>query len=156
MINKHTHAEPHYLVRFSFDPNSVAMANGDSHIILGGYSGSTIALRVEFGYSTGGYQILAGLVDDGSTWTETDWFPLSDASHLLQFDWRSASGAGANNGGLVLWRDGVQQQLVAGIDNDTRRMERVLLGALAGIDTATRGTYYFDAFESKRQTYIGP
>ncbi|HKY53508.1 MAG TPA: Ig-like domain-containing protein, partial [Anaerolineales bacterium] len=24
------------------------------------------------------------------------------------------------------------------------------------IDTGTRGTYYFDAFESRRQTYIGP
>ena len=24
------------------------------------------------------------------------------------------------------------------------------------IDAGTRGTYYFDAFESRRQTYIGP
>src|SRR5687768_6312782 len=29
-------------------------------------------------------------------------------------------------------------------------------GALTGMDTSTRGTYYFDAFESRRQTYIGP
>jgi len=25
-----------------------------------------------------------------------------------------------------------------------------------GVNTGTRGTYYFDAFESRRQTYIGP
>jgi len=25
-----------------------------------------------------------------------------------------------------------------------------------GVDTGTRGTYYFDAFESRWQTYIGP
>ena len=55
-----------------------------------------------------------------------------------------------NNGGLVLWIDGVQKQTLTGIDNDTRRMERVLLGALASIDTGTRGTYSFDAFASER------
>jgi hypothetical protein len=42
------------------------------------------------------------------------------------------------------------------MDNDTRRIDRVRLGALTGIDTGTRGTYYFDAFESRRQNYIGP
>jgi len=30
------------------------------------------------------------------------------------------------------------------------------LGALAGMDAGTSGTYYFDAFESRRQNYIGP
>ena len=30
------------------------------------------------------------------------------------------------------------------------------LGAVAGVDTGTRGTTYFDAFESRRDTYIGP
>jgi hypothetical protein len=35
-------------------------------------------------------------------------------------------------------------------------MDHARLGALTGIDTGTRGTYYFDAFESRRFTYIGP
>jgi hypothetical protein len=30
------------------------------------------------------------------------------------------------------------------------------LGAVAGIDSGTRGTIFFDAFESRRQSYIGP
>jgi hypothetical protein len=30
------------------------------------------------------------------------------------------------------------------------------LGALTGVDTGTRSTYYFDAFESRGQGYIGP
>jgi hypothetical protein len=29
------------------------------------------------------------------------------------------------------------------------------LGAIAGIDPLTHGTYFFDAFESRRQNYIG-
>jgi hypothetical protein len=71
-------------------------------------------------------------------------------------DWRTSTAAGANNGGLTLWIDGVQQANLTGVDNDTRRIERVRLGAVAGIDTGTRGTYYFDAFESRSLTYIGP
>jgi hypothetical protein len=44
----------------------------------------------------------------------------------------------------------VERSTIAGIDNDTRRVEQVGLGALMGMDTTTRGTYYFDAFESRR------
>ena len=52
--------------------------------------------------------------------------------------------------------DGIQQANLTGIDNDTLRIDRARLGALAGMDVGTSGTYYFDAFESRRQTYIGP
>jgi hypothetical protein len=93
-------------------------------------------------------------VNDGSTWTETNWFTISDAPHSIEVDWRASTGA--NNGGLTLWIDGTQQADLTGVDNDTRRIDRAMLGALAGIDGGTRGTYYFDAFESRRQTYIGP
>jgi parallel beta-helix repeat protein len=150
-------AESRYRARFYFDPNSISMANGDAHILFRGYHGSsTVALRVEFGYSSGAYRIRAALVNDGSTWKNTDWFTISDAPHAIELDWRAAIGAGANNGGLTLWIDGAQSADLTGIDNDTRRIDRITLGALAGIDTGTRGTYYFDAFDSRRQSYIGP
>jgi hypothetical protein len=45
---------------------------------------------------------------------------------------------------------------LTGIDNDTKRVEMVRLGAVTGIDSGTRGTYYFDTFESHRTGYIGP
>ncbi len=157
VTSDHPNAEPRYRLRFYFDPNSIAMANGDSHIIVRGYGGgSTIVLRVEFGFSNGAYRIRAGLLNDGSTWTETNWVTVSDAPHAIELDWRAASGAGANSGGLTLWMDNALQADLAGIDNDTRRMERVMLGALASVDSGTRGTYYFDAFDSRRQNYIGP
>ena len=38
----------------------------------------------------------------------------------------------------------------------SRRIDRVVLGAVDQLDNGTRGTYYFDAFESRRNTYIGP
>src|SRR5690606_26754897 len=63
--------------------------------------------------------------------------------------------AGANNGGLTLWIDGEQLAVLTGIDNDTRRIEVGVLGPELGVDSGTGGSYYFGAFESRRQTYIG-
>ena len=150
-------AEPRYRARFYFDPNSISMLSGDTHFIFRGYSGtSTIVLRVQFRFRSGAYQLRAGLVGDGSTWTNSSWLTISDAPHAIEMDWRAATAAGANNGGLTLWIDGVQRADLIGVDNDTRRIDRARLGAVSGIDTGTSGTYYFDAFESRRQSFIGP
>ncbi|HZM25447.1 MAG TPA: S8 family peptidase [Anaerolineales bacterium] len=149
--------EPRYGARFYFDPNSIPMGSGDNHYIFYGYSGtSTVVMRVQFRFSSGSYQLRAALRNDASTWTNTTWFTVSDAPHPIEIDWRAATAAGANNGALTLWIDGTQRANLTGVDNDTRRIDRVRLGAVAGIDTRTRGTYYFDAFESRRQTPIGP
>jgi hypothetical protein len=150
-------AEPRYRARFYFDPNSIVMGNNDNHYIFYGYSGSSpIVLRVQFRFSKGNYQLRAGLRNDGSTWTNTNWFNTSDAPHAIELDYQAATAPGANNGGLTLWIDNLQRASLSGIDNDTRRIDRVRLGPVAGIDNGTRGTYYFDGFESRRQTYIGP
>jgi hypothetical protein len=156
-------AEPRYRARFYFDPNSITMASGNAHFILNGIMGtSTAVVRVEFrcgsgcGVSGTSYQIRGRLINDGSTWINTSWFPITDASHFIEVDWRAATAVGANNGGLTLWIDGVEKANLTTVDNDTRKIDRVRLGAVAGIDAGTTGTYYFDAFESRRETYIGP
>jgi uncharacterized protein YjiK len=150
-------AEPRYRARFYLDPNSIQMAGGDNHYIFYGFSGtSTIVLRLQLRFSSGNYQLRAALRNDASTWTNSNWIAISDASHFIEVDWRAATAAGANSGGLTLWIDGSERANLNGVDNDTRRIDRVRLGAVAGIDTGTRGTYYFDAFVSRRQTFIGP
>jgi len=151
--------EPRYRVRFYFDPNSISMVSGDGHNTFLGYSGSatfTSVLRVGFGFSSGVYQVRVGLLNDSGTWINSSWFTISDAPHPIELDWKAATGAGANNGGLTFWIDGIQKANLTGVDNDTQRIDRVQLGAAAGIDSGTRGTYYFDIFESRRQTYVGP
>lgn len=137
------------------------MASNDAHLILMGRTANganvgATALQVEFRYSGGKYQIRALISDDGTVFTSSGWFTISDIQHSIELDWRASTALGANNGGLTLWIDGIQQANVTGIDNDTRRIESVRLGAVSGIDTTTRGTEYFDAFEAHRQTYIGP
>jgi hypothetical protein len=150
-------AEPRYRARFYFDPNSLTMVSGEAHFIFKGFTDtSTDVLQVEFRNSSGAYQLRAKLLNDSSAFVVTNWFTISDAAHFIELDWRAAIAAGANNGGLTLWIDGAQQADLTGVDNDTWWIDRARLGALAGIDAGTRGTYYFDAFESRRQSYIGP
>ena len=150
-------AERRYRARFHFDPNSIVMTNRDSHYLIHGYTGtSTVVLRVQFRFLNGNYQLNVGLRNDGGSWTSSSWFTISDAPHSVEIDWRASTTGGANNGGLALWIDGTQHANLTGIDNDTRRIDRIQLGAVTGIDNGTRGAYYFDAFESHREAYIGP
>jgi hypothetical protein len=149
-------AEPRYRARFYFDPNSITMANGDNFVLFKAYAGTnTAVVRVEFRQSSGSYQLRAALLNNSAGWVTSSWFTISDATHFFEFDWRAATAAGANDGGLTLWIDGTQQADLTGVDNDTLRIDSVQLGVF-GIDAGTSGTYYFDAFESRRQTYVGP
>lgn len=143
--------ESGYQVRFRFDPNTLAMAAGDLHTLFYGYVGaSTQVLRLELRFAAGQYQLRAALRNDATTWTNSAWFPISDASHLLQLTWRAATAAGANNGRLAFRIDNILKANLTGVDNDTRRIDRVRLGAVAGIDSGTRGSYFFDAFQANR------
>ena len=158
VIDDRPTAETRYRARFYFDPNSIPMAIGDAHLLFQGFTGSgtTQVLQLEFRFQSTGYEMRALLFNDVKVWISTNWIPLSDAPHALELDWRAATAVGANNGSLTIWIDGVQQADLTGVDNDTRRIDQVRLGAASGVDTGTRGTYFFDAFESRRLTYIGP
>jgi hypothetical protein len=150
-------AEARYRARFYFDPNSISMASGNSLYIFYGYtSGGAVVVRVEFGWSGSSYRIRAAVRDNSNNWITSSWFTITDTRHSIEFYWQAATGAGANNGGLTLWIDGTQQANLTGINNNLRRIDYIQLGAVAGIDNRTRGTTYFDAFESRRNTYIGP
>jgi hypothetical protein len=144
-------SETHYRASFLFDPNSIVMANSNAHYIFYGYTGtSTVVLRLELLYSSGTYNLRGSVSDNSTTFTNTNSFVVSDAPHKIELDWRAASASGANDGRLTIWMDGVQQVSLTNINNNLRRIDRVRLGPVAGIDTGTRGTYYFDAFESYR------
>lgn len=150
-------AEPRYRARFHFDPASIKMADGNAFVLFNGYQGkSTAVLQIEFRAFSGGYQCRGRVLNNGSQWTNTAWLPISDAAHSLELDWRAASAAGAQDGGLTLWVDGTQQADLASIANSNWRIDRVRLGMVAALDSGTRGTIYLDAFESHRQSYIGP
>lgn len=148
--------ETRYRARFYFDPNTITMAANNAHYLFYALNRDNVVVaRLELRRYNNNYQVRAGVVNDGTSWSNSAWFTLTDALHKLEIDWRASSGPGANNGGITFWVDDVQRGSFTNIDNDTRKVDYVRLGGVAGIDSGTRGTYYFDDFVSRRQSYIG-
>ena len=157
VVDESPEAEPRYRARFYFDPNSIPMEEGDAHSILHANQGiSTVVLDVEVRFSGGTYELRASALEDSAAWSSTAFYALADEPHVIELDWQAASAPGVLDGSLTLWIDGDQKEILSGLDNGLQQVDRVRLGPVAGIDTGTRGTYYFDAFESRRETYIGP
>jgi thermitase len=157
LVENSPNAEAHYRARFYFDPNSMPMVNGNAHTIFYGYRPNGVGLFQVTLYYNNGYQVRVGVVDDaGTTWKYNTYTLLSDGPHYLELEWQAATGAGANDGIMKFWVDGVQKGNLTGLDTDTCRVESVRLGAITGIDSTTRGSYFIDAFESHRASYIGP
>jgi hypothetical protein len=142
--------EPRYRARFYFDPNSITMANGNTHRIMVARNASVDLVRLEFRRANLNYQVRAIIRTDAGSYIGTSWYTITDAPHPIEIDWQAATSAGANNGSLSLWIDDTPSQTLSGIDNDTHRVEQARLGPLQGIDTGTSGSEYFDAFESRR------
>jgi hypothetical protein len=159
-------AETHYRARFYLNPNSISMADGMDFYIFTGYQTSSV-FQVQLGFfaSTGKYRIRLRQTNDSGTTTSTGWIDIdNNFSNVIEIEWWAASAAGANNGGANLWiNSGIgnpnppsPSASLSNLDNDTKRIEFVRLGAISGLNDGTLGTYYLDAFESRRQTYIGP
>jgi hypothetical protein len=157
VIDDTPNGETAYRARFYLDPNSIRMSDKEAFYLFNGYASPSVeVMRLEFRIFKGIYQIRASIRSDTNSWTTSSWINITDVPHVIELRWNAATAAGANNGSLTLWVDDVQAASLTRIDNDTRRMDQVSLGAVSEIDVGTRGTLYFDAFESRRQTYIGP
>jgi hypothetical protein len=52
--------------------------------------------------------------------------------------------------------DGVLQQTLTGLNTAAFTVDTVLLGPSGGLVATAGGTPYFDQFESRRTSYIGP
>ena len=144
-------AETRYRARFYFNPNSISMATGDNITLFQGLDASSaIVISIQFNRSSTAYQVRARAYDSGlTTFVNTPYFTISNAVHTLEVDW-------GNDGHLTFWIDGTQQANLTGINNSIYRIETVRLGAPTVSITGTSGSYYIDAFESRRFTYIGP
>ncbi len=146
-------SEAVYNIKFHFDPNSIAMADGDVNAILISYDSRATfvpAIGVDLRFFNGVYQLRARARLDSMTWVRTAWSTISDGEHQIEVEWDGASLPGDNDGKLKFKIDGVVRANRTGLNNDTFRIDRVRLGAVMGIDPGTRGIYFFDHFESYR------
>ena len=152
-------AESRYRARFWFDPNGFTPGTDTQRVlILQAFSRTPERkklLQMMVRRTSGQYRLMVKVrLDDGTSAT-TPWLPFSDAPHAIEIDWQRASSSLSADGRFELWIDGTSVATLTGLDNATRFLDFVRLGAV-GVRPTTTGTIYFDGFVSRRTTYIGP
>jgi subtilisin-like proprotein convertase family protein len=152
-------AEPRYRARFLFDPNGFlpGPGNGNTTVnLFAAFQGtSTRVITIVLRRRQGQYAVQAQAILDGGTQVSTAFANITDAPHAVELDWRRASAAGANNGSLQLWIDEAAAPTLGGLDNDTTGVDMARLGP-QNLQSGASGTLFFDRFESRRTTPIGP
>ncbi len=152
-------AEPRYRARFLFDPNSFLPGPGTGAAtawLFVAYQGtSTRTVTVVLRRRQGQYSVQGQVRVDGGGQNTTGFVNVADAPHAIEVSWQRATAAGANDGSLQLWIDSVSVALLPGLDNDTTRVDMARLGP-QNLQSGASGTLFFDRFESRRLTMIGP
>jgi hypothetical protein len=152
--------ENRYRARFRFDPNGFDPGEAAAHLRTRLFIAfqeapaqrlATVVLR----RMSGQYALSVRVRRDDGTRASTPFVNVTDAPHTVEIDWRRATAAGTNDGGLDLWIDGVAQGALTGLDNDAGQVDFARMGALS-VKSGAAGMLFFDGFESRRRTYVGP
>ena len=146
--------EPTYRARFYFNPNSTLTGNTQQDIFAGLNTAGTRIFRVQYRRTAaagGTYQVRLSVLRAGGTTTST-WFTIANnTAHSIEIDWQSAASATAR-----LYVDGVLRRTLSGLNTSAYLVDSAQLGPSLGLVGAASGTEYFDHFESRRYSYIGP
>ncbi len=141
-------AETQYRARFNLLVKSLtADPNKGMGILFGGGTGKSF--QVFAGWVGGQHVITARVGEDDGSWTWTGFFTVAANDWaLVEVDWAAATGDGNNDGYFSLYLDGVLQETVPTLDNDTVTVDTVRLGPFYVSPSAT-GIIGFDAFSSE-------
>jgi hypothetical protein len=147
-------------VRFYFDPNGFDPGEAQGHRrtrILIAFDESPVKRHIALVLRrvSGQYAIQARVRVDDNSQVDTGFFDVTDAPHFIEMDWRRATDALSNDGSLEMWIDGASVSTLTGLSNSLRTVDLVRLGPQS-LKSGAAGTLYFDEFESRRLTMIGP
>jgi len=146
--------EPTYHARFYFNPHGTLTGNTQQDIFAGLNTAGTRIFRVQYRRTAAGggtYQVRLAVLRAGGTTTST-WFTIANNTpHSIEIDWQSAASATVR-----LYVDGVLRRTLTGLNTSAYLVDSAQLGPSLGLVGAASGTEYFDHFESRRYTYIGP
>jgi hypothetical protein len=150
--------EDRYRARFYFDPGDFDPGTAGGHLRARVFLGFgeepmrrvfALVLRLQDGQ----YGLMARARTDAGLQVDRGFHPITRGTHLLEVDWRRSSGV--DDGWLLLWIDGQAVAQLTSLDNDEDALGFARLGAM-GLKPGAGGTLYFDGFEARRETYIGP
>ena len=158
IIDSSPDLEPRYRARFYIDPNSIGMAHKEALTI---FQLQSAAPRKSLAWLrlrnwSGSYQLRLIIRDSLRKRLVTPWFVLADRPSSLEIDWLAASADDLSDGHARLWIDAEEVAALTALSTGGQRVDRVRLGVVSRPKTNTRGSLYFDAFESRRRSYIGP
>lgn len=158
LVDESPNGETEYRARFYINLNTLVMAGGDSFTLFEGRSaGEVLQFRVLVVRSGGTFQLRLEVREDGgaprAAPTATH---RGSGFRLVEVLWRAATGPGANDGAIRLFLDRLLIGELDNVDSDLGVVDRVRLGAVAGLDAGTLQTFFLDTFESRRANYIGP
>jgi S-layer family protein len=158
-------SEGTYRARFYVNLRTLQMQNGDELDLFRTFDGAdpvppatsgNAVLRLVVRQTSGQKQLSAfARLDSGTELEIPGAINLPPGWRSIEIDWARATAAGANNGRLGLWVDGVAKTGLANLDNDTLMINYSRWGAVAGLDAGTSGTFRMDDFASQRSGYIG-
>ena len=145
-------ADKEFHAGFYFDPNSLTMASGDVLDLLTGYSGTDPVLTIQLQKVDTTFKVRVRAINDNDVWSEAaTWQSITDGWNNLEIDYRAADLSGR----LVLRLAGVTLQSLSNLDTGSISIDSVRLGTM-GVETGTRGTVFFDDYQSRRFSLIGP
>jgi hypothetical protein len=139
-----------YHGRFYFNPNSTATKGAATDILTGLNTGGKTIFRVQYRKYGSSYQVRAGILS-GSSQSYTKWYTISNAAHAIEIAWQSNARAS-----FSLYIDGSLKQTLTRKNTSAYLLDRIRMGPSGGLKSTTAGTEYFDGYESRRQSYIGP
>jgi len=149
-----------YRARFYFDPNGFDPGELALHfrtrIFIGFEEGPTRRLfAVVLRRQAGVFALMGRARLDDNSQADTGFFTITDAPHRVEIDWQRASGPAANDGRFEMWIDGTSVSTLTGLDNSASAVDFARLGALS-VKTGASGTLFWDEFESRETSLIGP
>jgi hypothetical protein len=164
--SSHPSAEGTYRARFYVNLRNLAMGEGDEFDLLSAYDGADAvppavngspAFRLVVRRVSGVNRLSAyARLNSGNESQIGATVTLANGWREIEANWAKATAAGANNGRLDLWVDGVARTGLTGLNNDLETVNYVRWGSVNGVDAATSGTIRLDDFASQRTGYIGP
>ncbi len=152
--------EDRYRARFyfdtnSYDPGETGGARRTRLFIVFEEAPTRRLAAIVLKRLSGAYSIEGRCRLDDDSQADTGFFPISDGPHSVELDWKRSSSAIANDGTFELWIDGVSQSQLTGLANSRSSVDFMRMGAL-NVKPTANGTLYWDEFESRRASYIGP